>query len=658
MILESVKTKNGQNNQQGVYLILMTVGIVLVLALAGLIIDAVKLYRARLRMQNAADAGVIAGLSYRVIRGPTTPEVEITNEAARIINSNLALFNNEINSNVPANFDFDYNPQDVSLAVEYTRNIDLFMLNLIPWGVFQGLGGGGLAYQNGVPVRVNAQSQIGVANVALMLDVSGSMACPAAPAAGAPTPAICYTCISNCHDNWAALGFADVQACIIGNACLVGSRIVELQNAANAFINMFTAGRDRLSLITYNTGARVDSDVVTSGTFTPAGAANLPSANDWTALTGIVDNLSPFGNTNPSSALLEAFRSMNLAGVFNDEQAWYVLFTDGAPTAGRFLFQPRGGDFIQPVPWDDNDVVNRLHSYDFMHFKVTWQDDVDDISGTPHLVTYKGPSQLYKTSVTPTIFNAANNRWIRPSTIQGPRQDNFYNQPDTALLDAAAPPPEIPGCSVLTPPIATFNRDLNSVQVNGVNYRLASNTAIDSCLTRFRYMNPRFRSVAPTGGPFGGTIALTRNQLYQQYYDVTISIADYLRANRGTFFTIGLGQAAPNNGGDSYQNVDDDESRKDRFLARLAFDPYAYNGNRPNLNAADAGVPYLDQAGIQTDFMIGANYTFPIATWNALGAATPYTAPNRGYYYPTPNTAELQLLFTQAARRILLRLIQ
>ena len=63
----------GQHHQNGQVLVLMAFGLVALIAILALVIDGGAIYLNRRRMQNAADAGVMAGTRIAALNG-TDPE--------------------------------------------------------------------------------------------------------------------------------------------------------------------------------------------------------------------------------------------------------------------------------------------------------------------------------------------------------------------------------------------------------------------------------------------------------------------------------------------------------------------------------------------------------------------------------------------------------
>jgi hypothetical protein len=76
-------------------------------------------------------------------------------------------------------------------------------------------------------------------------------------------------------------------------------------------------------------------------------------------------NVDPGSYTNPSAGLIEAYNDMVTNGVNGNEEATYILFSDGAPTAGRFLFSsPTAGLEIEtPLGVGSHDYISWRSHY-------------------------------------------------------------------------------------------------------------------------------------------------------------------------------------------------------------------------------------------------------------------------------------------------------
>ena len=131
-----------------------------------------------------------------------------------------------------------------------------------------------------------------------------------------------------------------------------GSKADRLREASEAFLRKFRDSRDRISLITYNLVGRL----VRSNR---EGFVVDDWVNDLT--TNTTGDFSPKGHTNTSDALYVGYEDYR---TLNNQKINYVLFTDGPPTAGRFLFEnPQAG-----LPGNPNSI---------------WQEEYDSTIAVP-----------------------------------------------------------------------------------------------------------------------------------------------------------------------------------------------------------------------------------------------------------------------------------
>ena len=127
-------------------------------------------------MQKAVDAATIAGLALRVELGPTASVGDITPRMDAVLEQNLRSSGVDFISGYT--YATSFSPSTVSAGATLAGNIDLFLMDILPlW--YLGIGEkGNFSYSEGVPLSVLAEGEVAVANIALALDVSGSMRCP------------------------------------------------------------------------------------------------------------------------------------------------------------------------------------------------------------------------------------------------------------------------------------------------------------------------------------------------------------------------------------------------------------------------------------------------------------------------------------------------
>ncbi len=166
-------------------------------------------------------------------------------------------------------------------------------------------------------------------------------------------------------------------------------------------------------------------------------------------------------------------------------------------------------------------------------------------------------------------------------------------------------------------------------------------------------------------------------------YYCALRAADYLRTQYGVvIFVVGLGDNASTIYGDSckdpLQNPLDPNSRKDRFLRRLAFapesleDPVSFFGKEPMEIDPDAAWGALYDFRFRTVDSFGSCTNHPLASATGgietgyyedpdnISGFTPgdhgFSPSHLGAYYAANNPRELKMIFGEIAKRVLLRL--
>jgi len=631
-VVMTAPRKSPSRRERGVYFIIMTIGMAVVLALAALGIDGAKLFHERLMLQKAADAAVLAGLAYRIQIGPPdaagngflegtdlptagTPCVSVLCKAAEVAQANITYANLTGNpatvytagAAAPlSRYDSAATPE--KLTVTLFKRVDFYLLDLVPFGLFN------VQNISGADLYVTAEGELAPARVALVLDFSGSMCC----------------------------GAANAENCLAGGgtcATAPDRKVDRLSDAAQTFVSKFRAGRDAISLVPFNITAKVEKKLADpADPFNPA---------TWkTAIANLAVN--PASDTNPSDALVQAYRDYRNSPVRGNGDMNYVLFSDGAPTAGRFLFQSVPADPADLLPaWDPHDLGTAdPDSYkDYYNYKVEWHGT--DASGAA--ISYLGPSPLLQSAEATSPYNNYAN-WFLPYDWAAGKPPSY---PGT---------PGMPACSALYSGADRFK-------------------ALSLCRPHLQLAVP-FSDVDGDAILYGADIAFDDNWS-KQYYNATLTMADYIRDKEpgtSTFYVIGLGEVhgaklGSGNTADPYMNANSDYDRKDFFLTRLALDK--------DLCPLDPGDPNCQPGGglrtccqdpasapqYQQDFPITAsdgttlnpwtNYGVTKGTYNdPAGVAQRYAYRYRfGEYLPTNDANELKALFQRVARKILLRLI-
>ena len=180
--------RSGWGDEDGAVLILGTFLLIVLLALAGLAIDAGNLYKTRIRAQKAADAGALSGIGYTILQrnsfltNATTPVLQkawIEERAAEATRVNLlAAGIHAPPGNLGVRAEYEEIPTSgdsdlPTLTVTVGADIPLLLMDLVPLHLL------GLSnVPDEMPVGAVAQVRRARANVSLILDVSSSMGCP------------------------------------------------------------------------------------------------------------------------------------------------------------------------------------------------------------------------------------------------------------------------------------------------------------------------------------------------------------------------------------------------------------------------------------------------------------------------------------------------
>ncbi|HQH25786.1 MAG TPA: vWA domain-containing protein [Oligoflexia bacterium] len=283
------------NKEKGATIILFAAVIMCLLTMAGLALDSGNLYSTHLALQAAADAGALAGAGIKAGSKHSTNPVFTAAVAAKSVNVVEDVVKANLQIRGISNYTFTepttWNAGDNTMTVAVSSNVNLYLMGAVP-----GIGA------NFRMVTAKATANVDPANVALILDTSGSMACPNEPATGSPCD-----CEPNCPQN-------------------ASSKIGALKAAVTDFLDFFDPTRDSLSLIAVGTGAEVLVPFKYKGGGFDRGKFDLQLAG-----------LTAQGGTNPSDGFLRAY--LNAKDNLIKGKLAYVYFSDGAPTAGRFWFR-------------------------------------------------------------------------------------------------------------------------------------------------------------------------------------------------------------------------------------------------------------------------------------------------------------------------------
>lgn len=701
----------------------------LFLTFAAFALDLGNYYLWRLRLDKAARAGASAGLGFRGIQGWTysNTNVAAVENAARIaVQDNLRAYGFDVaDGQIPVTYD----PVSDSISVEVRHRPSTILIGKLDNIINFGFNSQKNAVGNSTPISATLNltrthvANLNRANVVLIIDVSGSMLCP--------IPA---------EDPSLSLGNPPCS-CRRSNSCgTATTKLDRLVQGVQRFAQHFNPTRDRVAVIPFNLAAVRLYSFTGGESFrstrnrvaipNASGVGNFLNANSTTA-EHFLTNAATLGtalrnmagsNTNHCDALAEGILELeglsavdllteNSANPETDRrnlEPFVVLFTDGAPNAMRGIFNPT---VLPPGQCDTYNGATRsltgnCTTSDFYHYALEW---VVTESGVTK--QYRGPGPFVERALVgdiPTIFNfpiAANlvapigsktcgveaadgnplifEQTITRTTTGGPggrgHITNGCFSPGTTTFEFAIPN---------TNPDSSGNLTSNTYRasVRGVPISTADTT----------WRDPNWPSILPAPPPRGYGL-----QKYDELpYYCAIEAADYIRTRfGGTIFTVGLGDANTHRTGggqdttcnDPLQDPDDHTSRKDFFLARLAFarsmftnqlqpntvrSHYRIAGDQSNrsisqcsdhrLKAADSSgnLPPTVRVGYASADGLGDGST----TYLDLRPRRPVSMDTlitnnegtrrietQGEYFPTDNANEIPRIFDLIAKTILLR---
>jgi Putative Flp pilus-assembly TadE/G-like len=601
------------SNEKGSIVMLAFFCFIMLLLVVGFAIDAGNLYQIRLRLQKAADAGAIAGMASTVFQselflplttgtGTGSRKEFVETRATQVARQNA--MDNGVTlgagSSVTSTYSRTINAIDtdgnISVTVTIQTPIPFILINRVPANLL-GLQNAG----DSLVLTTTAQVRRPPANVVLMLDNSNSMSCQSNPAAG---------------DNCACL--TPQRGAAVCPATDPGSKLAKLRESVNLFKSKLDSDFDRLAIIPFNIAAHAGVDAAGNPVagrgvqFEPTG--RLDTQVDATlgfndaAINTALANMTSTSNSNVSDALIRAQQEANRVRLFGIDRppVVYLLLSDGAPTAGRLLFN----NAKAALP--NNNLG--AGAKDYMMYTVYWTPA--PTAAVPNPIPYPAPSPIIATQDMPIDYALPN----PPSTPAG-----------------ATPPSSIRRCNAA---------EVGGLESDSTKY----SQLVDDCLNTFRADMPD-----ATGGTFLNEFTPTvnfPNNWQRMFYNYSLLIMDYLRNNNGTMHIIGFGKpAAIGNsvGGNPYQSGDLAETnlnRKDVFLSRGAYDPSHSEGRtitNPDGTITHNPYPEFSFNGYQTYSQLNAD--------DRLSTL-------RGRYYPVTDASQLPNAFERAALDIILRLVQ
>ena len=580
-----------RSGEEGTILILMVFISAVLLAIVGLALDTGTLYRGQLWLQKAADAGALSGVGATVYQSdslPTNPSdmkrfIEVRAEQLAYVNLRRAGL--EIpRSNISADFSIDSStgPGLPRLTVSAKADIPLYLLNKVPAGLF-----GTTGIDDTKQLSATAVTQRRNANIVLVLDISSSMQCPAVGSCD------CLTAKRKQPDGSILTCAAEAQR----NGTV--SKSAALVSAVRDFVARFDPQRDRISLVVFNTTAKVAVPFRTVDAITSKADFGFNRTDDeFDRGPGIISTLAGFqngGNTNVCDGFMRAYEAVQNAGLVDrsghaKEDVAYIYFSDGAPTAGRFLLTPGAGS---KLPVHDPLGYGGGSGRDYIHYSTQW---IDPASGR----NYPGPSPFVPTG-----------------SVAFSDQPALFPPPASAAACSENPPPSneskypayFAGCA------ASMESHLPQQPQNRYGADFTSDRLAGAIL-----------SSEPSAPYYRGW--------QEMYYYCAIEMADFLREKRGVVFSLGWGESSadPN----ALQNPNDGFSLKRYFMSRVAND---------YLLAVDS----RDRQQLPR---------FPEPQYTNYSPYEQSRKSPQGDYIEAPSgSAGLQSMFSRVAAQILLRLV-
>lgn len=571
------------SEERGAIMVIFAVLVLCVVTLTGLAIDTGNLYSAKIGVQAAADAAALAAASLNALG---RPQSEVMNGARQV-----GLMNLQIKGiSYPPGYvpDVGYDPGDgVKIEVGIRVPVDLFILSKLPTV-------GGEAFKN---VAASAVAEVRPAVVSLMLDVSESMGCPAVSAPDEPA----CSCAPNCDQSDPNSRMSALKLAILGDS----------QDPRNpGFLSFFDEQRDAIGLVLFGTGAR---------TVVPMKPRDEGGGFLYSEIATAIRNAEAQGATNHSDALYQAYFDTKDAKYLDD--ASFLLFSDGAPTAARFLFK-RGSTPNRSVreyetrvtpPALEGTDIGPLAQYDYLSWGV-----VKD-----------GVSLPNETYFYPPYKNRGNNGYWEPLKLA----ETSPRRPPAWTVDQS-----IPRSST-----GTTRRGIGSRPgrtVTGPQYDPAEHLNTAAPWTALSKVAPEGMEVVLPDQSFkklgfearwsGGNYLWadwSPGEHLKLYADMALAITDVIREQGNIFYGIGYGQPAPGSF-DPYQNAEDPSTRKDYFMNRVTVDPCSLAEFNPPFPGVKT-LPELAAGGVST-----------------------------GSYYPAATPEQIQDVFMRIARKIKMRMVQ
>ncbi len=475
-------------DERGLFLPLVAMMLFSIFAVIGLAVDGGNLYQARVDLQSSMDAATRAAskkfAQYAHTNRGTGFEMMVRDDVVRVMKANIIAARGQI-PNFPAIDSFDVDVTEETITARAVWPVRLYILGNFP------------GYTPTVNVTVVSRSLARKLMISLIMDTSLSMVCPST-----------------------------------GNDCSCSKlippvcpqpRILHVITAAKDFLDLLNPARDLVDITWYSVSAITD--------FTMDFSRRGKGFNKADALNHL-ENISAGyhlqGSTNTCDGVHQSYQGTYPPTLKQHRgNVGRVLFTDGAPAAGRFFFaRPKAA-----LP--ANNVLGlAATSHDYTQWATNWVTFNQYVGSDPTGSRIPSVSRLAKSRVPYA--------WLRgspPGIIAGDRYWPAY----PAGLDSTV------SCSISS--------------------KTDPAIAYQQCLEDFSFNTP-------DGKTWGGTTSFY--DYHEQFYHCVIAMSDFARLKGSVIYAISLG-ANPAISTDPYQNALDDHTRKDCLLARVAYDPEKMN---------------------------------------------------------------------------------
>lgn len=499
-------------NSSGAYIPLTALISVGLLAIIGFVVDSGTLERTQMQLQKAADAGVMAGLDYRIQEGPQVTPLSVVDRTSCFIRQNLIQMGYDVSSSSltisPPVFDQnepnaqDPNRLDETLTVTITYDTPLLLFPKVPLEML-GLN----RIRETSMVSVVAKAIVPRSNVILVLDTSNSMACPS-------SNPDCSCADPNLGPNTCDLSPTPGTA-----------KIFDLRRGVYDFLSRFREGRDRVALVSFDLVGRTLVSFDRTGDRKPDGFQladfKLAMGENNQALGS---EFTPGGLTNTSDALMTAFEEAKWVNLAGKEKVAIVFFADGSPTAKESCYANTKAGL--PFPTMEEKEVGcpavDINGKRYIDLELEWiYSDGTRVRGPSPLIAKSNLLALPKSKRTPKSF----------------LQDTSGN-PNTAIF---AP------CSAL---------QSDSMQ--------AVAQSLNNCLNDLSSYLPD-STINQNGEP--------TTSYKESFFHRTESIAAYLRRSGFSIYALGVGpESGVDPRSDIYENKTNDFNRKNGFLTTIAND--------------------------------------------------------------------------------------